>query len=578
VGKRRRIVWTVDAETDPFLRGRVPQPFIWGAYCGENEQGQEEYYEFATVAQLVEFFRYKSVVVYAHNGGKFDYHYLRDELNSDEPIMVISGRLAKFKIGECEFRDSLNIFPNTRLEDFGGKIKIDYSKFEADKRSDPNILAEIKRYLKQDCVLLWDTVARYRREYGTALTQAGASMRYWEKMAKTDAPRQTKAQHDRYKPHYYGGRVQCFESGNLSTTFSVADINSAYPEGMLWKHPICPEAQILSTLPPMDKIAQCLITLDATSRGALPWRDPETSELFFPDDEHGNRKRLRTYKITGWEFLAGLELNAIEVNRIRQVHYFPQTISFRDYIEHFYNLREEARLRKDIAGRTFGKYFMCGLYGKFGANPENYAEYVIATDESRAEWHAKGYRDYKPWGDRFLLERKPLEDELNDLNGKWRFYNVATAASVTGYVRANLFRALSASAGAIYCDTDSIAARDVGKLAFGTKLGQWKHEGTFDRYSIAGKKLYAFHHAGAAEEYDPDEKDNPTWKVASKGVNFGKLADGPSRISAIAAGGEINHEPEVPTYSIIRSAPVFIGRTIRHTAKDIRIAPEALPA
>src|SRR5262249_16318847 len=144
----------------------------WGAYCGENELGVEEYYEFTTVDEVVAFFRDKKITVYAHNGGKFDYHYLREYLNSDEPVMVINGRLARFRIGEAEFRDSLNIFPNTRLADFGGKISIDYEKMEPERRSDPNIRAEIGVYLKQDCKLLWDMVARYRKDYGVSLTQA----------------------------------------------------------------------------------------------------------------------------------------------------------------------------------------------------------------------------------------------------------------------------------------------------------------------------------------------------------------------------------------------------------------------
>ncbi|HEV8593149.1 MAG TPA: DNA polymerase, partial [Pyrinomonadaceae bacterium] len=289
----RRIFWTLDAETDPFLVGREPEPFIWGAYCGENELGLEEYYEFYTIDEVVEFFESKAVVVYAHNGGKYDYQIrhkpgnhryfcLRDAINSDEPIMVINGRLAKFRIGKAEFRDSLNILPNTRLEDFGGKIKIDYSKMERDKRSDPNVFSEIRTYLRQDCRLLWEVVSRYRRDYGCGLTQAGSSMKYWSKMYHVEPPRQTKAQHDRYRPYYYGGRVQCFESGVLRTAFSVADINSAYPFAMLRDHAFCTEGRRQTHLPPEPKLSQCLITLDATSRGALPWRDPEDGELYFP--------------------------------------------------------------------------------------------------------------------------------------------------------------------------------------------------------------------------------------------------------------------------------------------------------
>jgi hypothetical protein len=40
------------------------------------------------------------------------------------------------------------------------------------------------------------------------------------------------------------------------------------------------------------------------------------------------------------------------------------------------------------------------------------------------------------------------------------FYNIATAASITGAARANLLRNLSLSDRPIYCDTDSIICED----------------------------------------------------------------------------------------------------------------------
>lgn len=568
---------TLDAETDPFKAGRIPQPFLWGLYDGTGE----DYQEFSDTQRLADVLSRLGGTVYAHNGGKFDYHYLRDYINSDEPLLIINGRLSKFKIGRTEFRDSLNIFPNTRLADFndeyGKKYEIDYAKLEPGARDEPNNKAEISLYLRQDCVRLWEIVRRYWDNYGKSITQASSSMKYFEDLYEIKAPRQTKTQYDRYKPFYYGGRVQCFESGVAATRFSVADINSAYPYAMLREHSFAPAASLESHLPPEPDIYRCLIKLDCTSRGAFPWRDPSTGELFFPDDEAGNRHRLRTYSITGWEFLTALELDAVKNIHIREVHRFNQTMNFQRYIEHFYEQREECRKRGDVAGRIFGKYFMNSLYGKFGANCENYNEYVIATDDSIKGWIAKGFKVYKPWGTRVLMARAPTPEQLNDeTSKKWRYYNVATAASVTGFVRAFLFRALSNSSGLIYCDTDSIAARDLGSLDYGDALGQWKKEGEFDSYSIAGKKLYAFHSAGCSLAYDPASTQSPSWKIASKGVNFTAREDGPALITRIAQGAAVEYEPNVPTYSVIREQPRFINRNILRTAKDIAQAPESV--
>lgn len=597
--RKRATFWVGDCETDPFKHQRFPQPFLFGAYEGDSG----EYAEFESAEDFVKFFEGKKTTVYAHNGGRFDWHYIRKWINSDEPLLIINGRLAKFRIGETEFRDSLNLFPNTRLKDFGNKLEIDYALLEKDRRKDPNVMAEIKRYLRQDCVGLWEVIRRYWDEYGRDLTQAGGSMKHWQRMTGVAAPRQSKVAHDRYRPYYYGGRVQCFEQGVISGAFKMADIRSAYPRAMLDPHPFSPEGILETELPLDSKLHTCLVTLDCTSRGALPWREEKTGELYFPDDEAGNRHRVRRYHVTGYELMMAFELNAISNVKIREVHRFPMTMEFSQYINHFWEKRETARATGDVAGTIFPKYRMNSLYGKFGSNPEGYAEYVIASNETVSTWAEKGYYPHKPWGDRHLMCRTPLEEELNDQTGKWRYYNVATAASITGYVRALLFKSLSACSGLLYCDTDSISARDTSSLHYGKELGQWKDEGSFDYAAIAGKKLYAKHRLGRVWTFDPTEEneEKQTWKIASKGVNFkkgmtidGKFYSGPELITKIAQGEKIEYEPEVPTYSLFREVPdeteqnpevyrnlsakSFIARKVRATAKNISIAPEVSEA
>jgi hypothetical protein len=546
-------------------------PFLWGLYNGHTDT----YYQFETVAELSKWFiEYErdngGTLFYAHNGGKFDYHFFRDEINSDENILIINGRLAKFKVGEHEFRDSLNIFPNTKLKDFGIKSDIDYAKMEASIRSIH--MPEISAYLKQDCVGLWIVIDRYLKDYGKQLTQAGASMRVWQKMANREAPRQTRSQYLELKRWYYGGRVQCFESGVKRTNFEVVDINSAYPFAMRHCHPISTIPIKRERLPRTDvEIGPCMLTIRCISKaGAFPYR--QQSELFFPEDE----RTVREYHVTGWEFIAARDNDAIKEIVFVEILQFPEILNFKNYIDHFFGAREEARKRGDVAGRTFCKYFMNSLYGKFGANCENYAEYVIASSDSMEAWLEKGYIEYKPWGDRVLMVRNPTEEELDDIQGKWRYYNIATAASVTGFVRAYLYRALQRSQGAIYCDTDSIKARSFGTdLRMGNDLGLWKHEYSGDYFAICGKKLYADHIAGRPWTYNPTEenKENQNWKIASKGANLAALENAPQLIEKIAMGEIIRYNPAVPTFSFWRDQPIFVPRDLRPTAKDMRKVP-----
>lgn len=226
-----RDIWTLDCETDPFKEGRIPAPFIWGLYDG----GRDEYHEFTDVNELCEFIINKPILIYAHNGGKFDYHFMKPHFNDDETIMVIGQRIAKFRIGEAELRDSVNLLP-IALRDFQ-KDDIDYAIMEADERHKPHNWRTIQLYLKSDCVNLYNIVREFLTRYGKHLTQAGASMKYWSKASGIDIPRQSKFRYQEMKPYYYGGRVQCFKSGYKETPFKVIDINSAYPYAMTFKHP-----------------------------------------------------------------------------------------------------------------------------------------------------------------------------------------------------------------------------------------------------------------------------------------------------------------------------------------------------
>ena len=524
---------TIDAETDPFKEGRVPRPFIWGCYHGK----ESSYFTFETAEALLTHLADYKAIVYAHNGGKFDFHYLRDFIDSDVPIMVIAGRLASFRIGDCEFRDSMNILVNP-LRAFA-KEQIDYSKLEAAVRH--RHMSEICAYLKSDCVNLWNTIDRYFNEYGRSLTQAGAAMRYWRKTYKVPMRVQNAGQSLRYRDFYYGGRVECFVTGHARANFSVVDLNSAYPKAMLERHPIAPDTVRSEHLPPEGQLQNAFVKLAAVANGCFPFKD-DNGRLTFPNDG-----QLREYAVSGWELRAALELNAVKIYNILEVRHFTETVDFADYVMNFWEKRRQAKATGDKAADVFAKLFLNSLYGKFAADPEKYHEYVLCEDDNRIKWEREGYEEAAPWGRRSLYER-PLPE------AKHRYYNVATAASITGYVRAMLMQAMAACEGVLYCDTDSIAARDVSRLPMGADLGMWKLEMVGDEYAIAAKKTYAFHKSCALD-------DEPEWKIASKGVRLTH-----QEIIRCARGEKVTHAPFVPTYSIFKPQPYFTERVIQRTA------------
>lgn len=533
MGKNHRAIGVIDAETDPFKRYRVPRPFIWGFYDGS------QYQTFTETEKLVEFLKDFDGIVYAHNGGRFDFHFLLHHLEPYSDIMLIHGRIASVKLGACELRDSYCILP-VPLRAYK-KDDIDYRIMEAETRHDSENWAIINQYLKNDCVYLWELVTRFIEQYGLSLTLAGAAMKQWKKISPLEVPQSTPDYYGEISPYYYGGRVQCFESGVIDEPFRVFDINSAYPFAMLQKHPY--------DLNPHERKHwhdKCdFVRLRGVSLGALPYRSlgddgHAKNTLLFPDDD-----TPREYFVTRWEFDAAIEtLSLYDVEIISTLTY-TNRVDFSQYVNYFHQLKQDAEKSGDVATRTFAKLFLNSLYGKFAANPDKYRNRMIVSpvvalgldsDEYKATdaalkkigWKAGG--EIGPW----VLAESELDGHQK------RYYNVATGASITGFVRAMLWRSLCEAGRPLYCDTDSIAAfSDGGDLrgdGDGKRLGEWKLEGNFYRAGIAGKKLYIF------DGSDPDGK--PLVKMATKGARLTE-----SEMWKVAEGGDVDFMPEAPTFS-----------------------------
>lgn len=531
--------WAADCETDPFKYRRIPAPFIFGAYCPETD----EYFECETAKEFVDFFYDKEVIVYAHNGGKFDWHFILPFLEPTAPgdagPVIIAGRWAKFKIGVAEFRDSYNLFP-IPLAAYK-KDKFDYRLLE--KKVRHKHMAKIRAYLRNDCVYLGELLTRFFETYGRQLTLAGAAMKQWQKIGGLKSASTSASFYKDMSPYYYGGRVQCFEKGIIKKRFQVFDINSAYPRAMKEDHPYGDNFKEAETLPKTrNEIGRSFISVSCLSRGAFPYRG-DSGGLDFPADN-----QTRAFFVTGWEYLAAKETGHLTEAKILSVITFRETINFTPYVNHFFAEKTAAKMRGDTAGELFGKLMLNSLYGKFSADPSAYSDYLIVAPERVDHWETETDFRKVQFMHNIALMRQPLGEN------KRHYYNVAVGASITGWVRAYLWRALQTVATPLYCDTDSIACVTPGTLEIGGDIGQWKFEGDFKKAAIAGKKLYAF------EYVEPINKKGEiaTHKIASKGV---KLTA--AQIESVASGGEIAYENAAPTFGIKKTD--FVARTVKMT-------------
>ena len=566
--KSARKLAALDTETYGFKAHRMPVPFAAGFYDGTrylNEWGIGCCSRLlARIAELPD-----QYVIYAHNGGRFDFHMFLEHVRGE--VLCIGGRLGKFNIGKNEFRDSYLIFPEA-LDKLGGKLKIDYEKFEPDvyEKHKPEIL----EYMFGDLTELYRLVKGFRDRFGDCLTVGQAAMKEFKRFYQFDRLSESLDPH--YRQFYYGGRVECYESGMVNGPLHVFDVNSMYPAVMAHRlHPINGRFEVSTTLPEnMDWPFFAII--DATSRGAFPRKT---------DDGTSFDHIRSTFAVTSHELQAALELGLVDIHNVLEVCIAEEATTFADFVDFWILQRQFEKDRKAAAKaqgnddeeaaalmqELFCKRIANSCYGKFGSDPSQYTEdYVTATAEDAFIYMSDaGWLPVREEAG-FTLWQRDAEPH------SWSYFDVTIAASITGAARAKLLRGLRHATRPVYCDTDSIICSDLrqGKnlLIDRQELGAWKLEARAKKAAIAGKKLYALYNGrGSVEKMLPNGKGkNPEWEddganaVVKKAHKGGELSA--MEIMQLAKGETIDFVSAAPTFSLGR-APKFTTRTFQATTK-----------
>lgn len=568
-----RVFRVMDFETDPFKQDRIPEPFAVGTFDGY------EYFSYwgdDAADWFVDWLKSQPPsFIYAHNGGNFDFMFLREHWRG-EPV-IINGRITEIRIGDHIMRDSYKILP-VKLAEFGGKREIDYDKMEREVREQNR--AEILEYLKADCLSLYENVKEFVNEFGLHLTIGSAAIR--ELNRYYDYDRLSPGIDNYLRQYFYGGRNQCFETGIRKGRFKVFDVNSMYPHVMReFKHPIdSPSFQD-------DKVGKytAFITLEARNFGALPIRTPMGLDFTSANGGVGCCNITTPhFHCSIHEYEAGLETGTLEPIRIIRTENFKRWTTFEKFVDMYYAKRIVAKKTGNKARNIFYKLILNNAYGKFATNPENFFDYRI-TDEPMKECRknceapcGECWEIHAEIGKGFWLWGKPITAH------GWNYFNVATGASITGAARAVLLRAIARSKRPLYGDTDSIICESLDADLDAEKLGAWKLEATGTLLAVAGKKTYALFsdtkealskaHKKIGEARSKKERERLTKenlarigkrtyaviKKASKGVDLTGL-----EIYRAANGEEIEHSNPVPKFKL-SGKTIFTKRTVRRTS------------
>lgn len=606
-----------DSETDPFLEGRIVQPFTCGYYFPDTE----EYFDFWGADCFDQMFDHieenygdEEIVFFGHNWGNFDVYFTTHKFDEGMKPFIKNGRLSRVTCRGKEFRDSYDMIPvalgNALSSEDGGKIEINYAKLEreythgqiykTESNYDPEAAFseyisrahafkwmdcntsyaprdfyrdEILHYQRQDCVALGKLVVEWLAMFGDRMSMASVAL----PMLRHYHGFETMSEHidNDLRPYYFGGRCQPFETGVIRGSFKAFDINSSYPDVMRRvMHPISDMPMYEKRITSKTHFAH----IKAWSNGALPVR-ADDGGLNFPVG-------VGDFYACIHEIKAGLETGTLKVLHVYSSMYFQAETTFDAFIDEFYRLRMEAGAAEDEIKKLFYKLVMNSSYGKFAQDPRKYERWWFdppsipmpvycpscnALDKSGSREWIKCARciagESDPYGWYLHTEREGslLYARPQALRGGRGFFNVATAASITSAARASLLYAINGCIRPIYSDTDSLICEDLqpdptGRIILDAKaLGAWKKEFVCDEVCIGGKKLYAAFSGGIEV------------KKASKGVRLTA-----QEIRRICEGETIEYRSPVPKMSLFRDleasvrvndmvTATFINRKISRT-------------
>src|SRR5262245_14197986 len=124
-------------------------------------------------------------------------------------VRMINGRIVELSYGSMTLRDSYAIIP-TALSAYQ-KDQIDYAKFEKEVRH--SHMEEIIKYMRGDCVYLFQLVQTFRERAGKNLTIASTALSFCRRKISVDPGKSDFKFDQKMRGFYFGGRVEAFKPG-----------------------------------------------------------------------------------------------------------------------------------------------------------------------------------------------------------------------------------------------------------------------------------------------------------------------------------------------------------------------------
>lgn len=461
---------------------------------------------------------------WAHNGSRYDWVILFRELQLRRCTFIGSATNMKGLVYEdVIFADFAKVIPGSLdsiAQSWIGRGKTggfdDWRSLNWDNL--PEKFEGLRKYCENDVLILEECVLKYfemtremtinKRIAGKATTvygvwhediwtsaQLGLSMwingynkDLWEGIPET--------WYKEIKSSYFGGYTQVLGQGPYGKEDNLYyyDINSSYPAVMLGAMPcVIKDGRRQYEVPKeyneeykresQNEIRLLLVSweLDAEVNFSKLAVRLEDGTIIYP--------RSQTTPIWKWDCEVEQGRGKIMVyghmSWVGGTHY-----PFKEFINEIYNLRCEAKGRKEEAKSAFYKLLMNSVYGKFGQ--KRYKQTLVGTLceihrflSQNAEMEMTVMRNLK--GGLFEAQLKHHQ-EMNDIQ-----YFIHWASYITARARSNLLL----DENVVYCDTDSVIRHGElsSELIDKNRLGAWKLEGRLDYGFFLAPKLYYLEYA-----------------------------------------------------------------------------------
>lgn len=464
---------------------------------------------------LFKTYKENKIVIYSHNGGKFDIYLLFETILKQMGIVITSfieqsGRIINLQLNDKTktliFRDSINLIAGS-LDNACKSFKPKTQKLEGDvihekinirnchaKGEKINIDGKeitvyeyTSKYLKNDCYSLHEILNifdgiitdTYNFSIIDVLTNASIARRlylskYYD-VEKTPLYRLTPDVDRELRKFYYGGRNEVFSKlGHTIKKLFYLDFTSLYPY-IMSKYKIQYGKMDIINVEEEKKnkfdkkwfgFVKCRFR--HTHKNELPLHAVlKNNKLVFPHVDTWQEAIISTEEVR----YSLKEKLGYEYEFIKVFNYKKKSVHFKKIVNNLYKMKIKAQKDKNDALRSIAKIIINSLYGFFGINYLQRDQTVIRLErdsESKKDGVTKASckteaKLYSYLASQQLKDYKQVAGyDIYQINApiKAGCANVGIASMITSYSRMELYklmRDLTKKGGNVYyCDTDSV--------------------------------------------------------------------------------------------------------------------------